>query len=217
MWRVIDNQDLQLSVSHAAIVLLRNSRQRGIRRRLVSVSVISPLTSSDGASSSRLHLCLGINVQNVCVKAPIIVELPRNPRGPLDESRGALGRLSNRPPEPRWNFWPSRRGAAHGAADRVQRDFQLAVPYRQHLVGVAVAVHVAEAHFRPAHAGRSVHAGRCRYELVRLGSLLWCRLTESNRRPTVYKTAALPAELSRPCGHFSPADEKNRDCPYLMR
>ena len=27
---------------------------------------------------------------------------------------------------------------------------------------------------------------------------IWCRLTESNRRPSVYKTAALPAELSRP-------------------
>ena len=26
----------------------------------------------------------------------------------------------------------------------------------------------------------------------------WCRLTESNRRPSVYKTAALPAELNRP-------------------
>src|SRR6267378_8092176 len=25
----------------------------------------------------------------------------------------------------------------------------------------------------------------------------WCRLTDSNRRPTVYKTAALPTELSR--------------------
>src|SRR5216110_2816298 len=26
----------------------------------------------------------------------------------------------------------------------------------------------------------------------------WCRLQESNPRPTVYKTAALPTELSRP-------------------
>src|SRR5581483_261693 len=39
--------------------------------------------------------------------------------------------------------------------------------------------------------------------------IIWCRLTESNRRPTVYKTAALPTELSR-------LRETNY-APYLMR
>src|SRR6476661_1296190 len=35
---------------------------------------------------------------------------------------------------------------------------------------------------------------------VDLGCELWCRLEDSNPRPTDYKSAALPPELSRP-GH----------------
>src|SRR6185369_14558402 len=42
----------------------------------------------------------------------------------------------------------------------------------------------------------------------------WCRLTGSNRRPSVYKTAALPAELSRPGRDYAPA---GAPACYLIR
>jgi hypothetical protein len=35
---------------------------------------------------------------------------------------------------------------------------------------------------------------------------VWCRMQESNPRPSVYKTAALPTELIRPTGAFASED-----------
>src|SRR5690606_40499056 len=43
--------------------------------------------------------------------------------------------------------------------------------------------------------GTAIHAG-CQARMQ--AQVDWCRLSESNRRPTAYKAVALPAELSRP-------------------
>ena len=39
---------------------------------------------------------------------------------------------------------------------------------------------------------------------------IWCRLRDSNPRPTVYKTVALPAELNRRCARRLAISEEGR-------
>jgi hypothetical protein len=84
--------------------------------------------------------------------------------------------------ELRRNFFSDRLGARRrvgGVAGRITS--RLFAPDAQPLCSA----------FAPRHAGVSAHSPRHPTEYVP-GDVCWCRLRESNSRPTVYKTAALP-------------------------